>query len=176
MASSSLLSRDGLLRLDLGVRLQDQVTYPVLRRGIHHRPKKRETPAFAVHRVLARRERDVPAVSTSPLPDGKANQLEPVERAAREVQFGVGQLAGRVALVVHHDFYFHGAFLLTLRAHRRTFDPRELQKPCRRWRVSCCRRKSLKARGLSAVVPLPGVACGVRMVETVNRGWRRSRG
>ena len=35
-----------------------------------------------------------------PLPDAEPNQLQPVERALGEVQFRVGELAGRVAVVV----------------------------------------------------------------------------
>ena len=39
-------------RFLLGVSQEDQVTYEILRVGVHDRPQQREGPAFAVHGVL----------------------------------------------------------------------------------------------------------------------------
>ena len=73
-----------------------------MRRGVDHGPQEREAPTLAVHRVLTRRERDVPAVAAT-LPDAEADQLETGERAVDEVELGIGELSGRVALVVRGD-------------------------------------------------------------------------
>ena len=64
----------------LRVRLEDPVAHGVLRRRVDDRPQEREAPALAVHRVLARRERDVPAVAAATLPDAEADQLQAGER------------------------------------------------------------------------------------------------
>ena len=55
--------------------------------------------------VLTRGERDVATAAATALPDREANQLESVERSAGEVQFGVGELSGRVAFVVRGDLH-----------------------------------------------------------------------
>ncbi len=91
----------------LVVGVEDQVAQPVLGAPVEERPEEREAPPLAVHRVLAGRERDVAAVAVAPLPHREPNELQAVERALVEVQFGVGQLAGRVAPVVAADLDEH---------------------------------------------------------------------
>ena len=59
------------------------------------RTQQREAAAFTVDRVLPRGERDVAAAAGAPFPDGEADQLQAVELAAGEVQFGIGEFAGR---------------------------------------------------------------------------------
>ena len=75
-------------------RLENQLAQAVLRGDVEDRPQQREAAALAVDAVLPRRKRDVPPVSTSPFPDRKTDQLEAVERALGEVQFGVGEFSG----------------------------------------------------------------------------------
>ena len=101
-----LLGHRGLLLVRL-VRLEDQVAHAVLRVAVDERTQQREAPALAVDRVLTRRERDVAARAVTSLPDGEANQLHAIEHALAEVQFGVGEFAGRVALVVAADLHLH---------------------------------------------------------------------
>ena len=74
------LARHRRLLLEFGIRLQNQLPEPVLRRGVRERPEQRERAALAVDRVLARRERDVAAAAGSALPDGEADQLQAFER------------------------------------------------------------------------------------------------
>jgi len=70
--------RSGLFVLH--VRVEDAFAHGVLRRRVDDRPQEREAPALAAHRVLARRERDVPAVAAATLPDAEADQLQARER------------------------------------------------------------------------------------------------
>lgn len=78
----------------------------VLRRRVDDRPQERERTALAVHRVLPGGERDVSMVHRvsvpfdvpvrdAPLPDRETDELQPFERAVGEVEFRVGELAGR---------------------------------------------------------------------------------
>ena len=62
--------------LVLGVRLEDAVADGVLGRRVGDRTQQCEAAALAVHAVLARRERDVPAAAAAALPDREADQLE----------------------------------------------------------------------------------------------------
>lgn len=89
-------------RLVLAVGVEDQIAQPVLGRGVDDGPQQREAAPLAVHRVLARRERHRPAAA-APLPDREADELQAVERAAREVQLRIRQLARRVAPVVRDE-------------------------------------------------------------------------
>ena len=91
------------LLLVLGVGVEDQLADALLRGGVDDRPQQGERSALAVDGVLAGGERDVPAAAGAAFPDGKADQLQAGERAVGEVQFGIGELAGRVALVVRGD-------------------------------------------------------------------------
>ena len=77
-------------RLVLRVRLEDAFAHGVLRPRVHDRPEQSEAPPLAVDRVLPRRERDVPAGPTAPLPDREADQLQAGEDTITEVQLGVG--------------------------------------------------------------------------------------
>src|SRR6187401_3422326 len=90
--SRSLLSRQTALGRDrcpfliLLEGLEHEIADLVLGRRIQNRAKERIAAPFAVHAVLAGGERDVPAtVASAPFPDGKANQLQPFERAFREM-------------------------------------------------------------------------------------------
>ena len=67
--------------------------------------KLRRSPLTAYERAG-----NVTFLSAAPaaLPHGEANQLQAVERSFGEVEFGIGQLAGRVALVVWRDLDRHG--------------------------------------------------------------------
>jgi hypothetical protein len=71
------------------------------------RPQEREAPALAVHRVLARRERDVASASAATLPDGEPDQLQTVEHAPVEMQFRVGHLARRIRTRGRHNLHCH---------------------------------------------------------------------
>jgi hypothetical protein len=51
-----------------------------LRRRVNDGPQQRETPAFTVHRVRPRRERDVAAAAAATLPDAEADQLQAGKR------------------------------------------------------------------------------------------------
>ena len=55
--------------LEFGVGLQDPVARCVLRRRIDDRTQEGEASPFAIHAVLPRRKRDVPAAAAAPLPD-----------------------------------------------------------------------------------------------------------
>ena len=79
--------------LVLGVRLEDAVAHRVLGGRVDDGTQQREAAALAVHAVLPRRERDVPAAAAAALPDREADQLESGERAVGEVEFRVGELA-----------------------------------------------------------------------------------
>src|SRR5581483_133260 len=50
--------------------------------------------------VLARREGDVATTAAAALPDREPDQLQAFELAVGEVQLGIGEFAGRVAVVV----------------------------------------------------------------------------
>src|SRR5262245_28822292 len=72
-------------------------------------PQQSERSTFTTSRVLTLREGDAPAVAATSLPDGKADQLQSVEFAAREMQFGVSQLARCLATIVDDlDNNVHG--------------------------------------------------------------------
>ena len=94
--------------LELGVCLEDEVADAVLGRGVGDRTQQGKAAPLSVDGVLTGREGDVPTGTSAAFPDAEANQLEPLERAAGEVQLGVGELSGRVALVVRCDL--HGEF------------------------------------------------------------------
>src|SRR3990167_2740676 len=96
-------------RLDAGVvRLENGVPQRHVRFGrVADGPQQGERAPLAVHGVGTRRKRDVPARAAPPLPHREANQLEPFERSFREVQFGVRELASRVAFVIEYDLDRH---------------------------------------------------------------------
>src|SRR5207245_313106 len=58
---------------------------------------------LAVDRIRPRRERHVPAGSAATFPNAEPDQLQASNRPIGEMELGVGQLAGRVALVVGGD-------------------------------------------------------------------------
>src|SRR5262245_19958134 len=91
----------------VGVRLEDAVADTLLRRDVRDWPQQREASALAVDRVLAGGKRHVPAGSTAALPDREPDQLGTGQRAVAEVQLRIGQLSGRVALVVDDDLDGH---------------------------------------------------------------------
>ena len=72
--------------LPLRVRVKDQLADLVLRGRVHDRTKQRERSSLAVHRVLARGERDVSAAAASALPNREPDELEPIKRAFGEVR------------------------------------------------------------------------------------------
>jgi len=72
------------------------------------RTQQGKAAPLSVDGVLTGREGDVPTGTAAAFPDAEANLLEPLERAAGEMQLGVGELSGRVALVVRCDL--HGEF------------------------------------------------------------------
>src|SRR5216684_2101724 len=96
--------------LELGVCLKDELADAVLvlGRAVGDRTQQGKAAPLSVDGVLTGREGDVPTGTAAAFPDAEANQLEPLERAAGEVQLGVGELSGRVALVVRCDL--HGEF------------------------------------------------------------------
>ena len=57
--------------------------------------------------------------AAAPFPDGEADQLAGRRVGLGEVQFGVGELAGRVALVVRRNLDGHGGTLLSVLALER---------------------------------------------------------
>src|SRR5438094_10333895 len=84
--------------LDLRISLENDVADTTLGSDIVNRSQEGKAAPLAVHRVLTRGERHGPATARSALPDSEANELQPGEHAVVEVQFGVGQFSGRVAL------------------------------------------------------------------------------
>src|ERR1700686_4758138 len=94
--------------LELGVRLEDELADAVLGRGVADRTQQGKAAPLSVDGVLTGWEGDVPTGTATAFPDAEPNELEPLERAAAEVQLGVGELSGRVALVVRCDL--HGEF------------------------------------------------------------------
>src|SRR5580704_19129931 len=91
--------------LELGVRLKDELADAVLGCGVGDRTQQGKAAPLSVDGVLTGREGDVPAGTAAAFPDAEANELQPLERAAGEVQLGVGELSGRVALVVRCDLH-----------------------------------------------------------------------
>src|SRR5207237_457454 len=89
--------------LEIGVCVDDQIADTSLRGDIVNRSQEREAAPLPVHGVLTRGERHVPASAGSALPDSEANELQPGEHAVVEVQLGVGEFSGRVALLVDHE-------------------------------------------------------------------------
>ena len=75
------------------VRLEDDSLEPVLCIPLCDPPKQREAASLAVHGELAGREADVLAFAVAALPDGEADELQPVEFPAGEVDLRVGELA-----------------------------------------------------------------------------------
>ena len=69
----------------LAIGLQDEIAQPVLRRRIGHRTQQRKTPPLAVHRILPRWKRDVPAIAAAPLPYGEPDEFQTLENAIFEV-------------------------------------------------------------------------------------------
>ena len=55
--------------------------------------------------------RDVAALAVAALPDGEAEQAQPLQVAVGEVHFDVGELAIRLTLVVRHDLDHHSCVL-----------------------------------------------------------------
>src|SRR5688500_5124931 len=94
--------------LECYVAVEDEIADAILGRGVGDRTQEGKTPALAVDGVLTRRERDVAPAAATALPNREPDQPESVERSAVEVQFRVGELSRRVALVVRGDF--HGEF------------------------------------------------------------------
>ena len=84
----------------LGVGLQHEIANAFVRCRVGNRPQQSEAATLTVDRVLARRERDVPAISRATFPDGEADQLQTVEYAIGEMQLGIREFAGRVPLLV----------------------------------------------------------------------------
>src|SRR6187401_688610 len=95
----------------LRVRLKDEVAQSILRRRVGDRTKQREASPLAVDRVLPRRKRHTASVPVAPFPYREADQLETLERPVFEMNFGFGQLARRIALVVWRDLDSHGELL-----------------------------------------------------------------
>jgi hypothetical protein len=65
--------------------LDTLLTLAVVERGA----QQREAPSLSVHRVLPRRQRDVPTGARSTLPNRKSNQLQTLKRPAGEVELNV---------------------------------------------------------------------------------------
>src|SRR5260370_29413106 len=81
-------------------RLENQVAQFVLRRSLDDGPEQREAAPLAVDAVLSCRKCDIAAGPAAAFPDAETNQFETLERAFAEMDFGVGELAGRVPCVV----------------------------------------------------------------------------
>src|SRR5262245_47841830 len=90
--------RDGGPLLVLGERLEHELTDPVLRGDVGDGPQQREAATLTIDGVLPRRERDVPATTAAALPDAEADPLQAFEFAVGEMQLGIGEFGGRVAL------------------------------------------------------------------------------
>src|SRR5262249_59771907 len=104
------LARSRCVCFPFGVRIEDQLANPALPGSVYDGTQQREAATLAVHVVLPRRKRDVPAsaAAASLLPDRKADQLESFEGALRKMQLGVGELSRRVAPVVWRNLDRHG--------------------------------------------------------------------
>jgi hypothetical protein len=87
--------------------VQDDVAEPVLAGGVDDRAQQREAAPLAVDGVLARRERDVAAVARATFLNAEPDQLESVQDALGEVQFGIRELAGRIAAIVGDEDDLH---------------------------------------------------------------------
>src|SRR5689334_16036693 len=120
----SRLGRRGLLVF--GVRLEHEFTNPLLRGRIScDRTQQREAAAFTVDGICTRREGDVTSATAASLPHGEADQLQAVENAFGEMQFGIGEFAGNTRFLVWRDDLHnhwtdllkgsHGASRLTMR-------------------------------------------------------------
>src|SRR5204862_7812332 len=103
---SSDLNRRALLVLLK--RVEDQLPQLVLRSDVDDRTQQSEATPFAVHAVLPRGKRDISAgPSAAAFPDAESNQLEALERTVGEMQFGFGQFARRIPLVVWRNLDRH---------------------------------------------------------------------
>src|SRR5471030_299664 len=71
-------------------RFENQLAELALCRRIDDGPEQGEAAPLAVDAVLPGRERDVATVAAAPVPDRKANQLQPLERPLGEVHFTEG--------------------------------------------------------------------------------------
>src|SRR5882762_7552979 len=90
-----------------GVCLQNDVADTLLGRGVSDRAEQRERALLAVDGVLTRGEGHVAAGSAAAFPDPEANELEALERPAREVQLGVGESSDPITFVVRFDLHGH---------------------------------------------------------------------
>ncbi len=91
-------------RLGLRERVENELSNAFVSGDVGDRAEQREASALAVDRVLAGRERDVPAAATPTLPDAEPGQLKAGEsRFATEVEFSVREFACGVAGVVGDD-------------------------------------------------------------------------
>src|SRR5689334_756690 len=107
------------------VRLNHGVADFLLRRGVTIRggSEEREATALTVHRILARRQRDV--LLAPRLPHGEAAQLQTGERSFGEVQLGIRQLVGRRAFFVTNDLHVH-FFVSFFGSYRAAIRPRSV--------------------------------------------------
>jgi hypothetical protein len=76
------------LRVSL-VRLQHEIAHTLLSRGIINRTQQREATPLTMGGELTRREGDVLACAVPTRPDAEADQLQAIELATGEVEFGV---------------------------------------------------------------------------------------
>jgi hypothetical protein len=93
--------RDGFLVLC--VRLQHELTEAVFRTPVVDGAQQREVASFAVDHERSRRERDVATGPVALLPDAEAEQLQAIQLAADELQFGVRELVLGFVLLVAND-------------------------------------------------------------------------
>src|SRR5206468_12168216 len=85
------------------VRLQHELTHAVLHAPVVHGAEQSEVATFPVHCERACRERDILARAVALLPHGEAQQLETVELAADEMDFGVSELVLRFVVLIPND-------------------------------------------------------------------------
>ena len=90
------------------VRLQDELAHSILCGWIVNRAQQREATALTMSSELASRERNVLAGAVPSCPDSEPDQLQAIELAAGEVEFGVREFAGRHVTVADD---LHAAFV-----------------------------------------------------------------
>jgi hypothetical protein len=93
--------------LVIGVRLQDEVPDAVLGGGVADRTEQGEAALLAIDGVLTGGEGHAAAGSGAAFPDPETNELEALERPAREVQLGVCESSDRAAFVFRLDLHCH---------------------------------------------------------------------
>ena len=86
------------LTLVLGVGLEHDVSYAVLRLRVNNRSQERKASALPVDGVLTGRIATSPAVAAPALPDRESDELQSFKGSLREMQFAFANLPGGLPL------------------------------------------------------------------------------